>query len=81
MSFKLCNYLLTYAEQLLKHFSYYFHPGCPFGQPTKNCSLNVCSNSVCIDHPNAVCYPDVCGDCSPRYFYGNDEVTNACGKF
>ena len=55
--------------------------GCSFGQPTKKCSSDICDSSVCTNYPNAVCYPDECADCSPRYFIGNDEVTNVCGKF
>ena len=60
-------------------FSKHFYLGCPYGQPTKKCSADICTNSVCIDYPNAVCYPDVCGNCSPRYFYKTIEVTNVCG--
>ena len=56
------------------------HVGCSFGQPTKKCSSDVCDSSVCTNYPNAVCYPDECADCSPRYFIGNSEVTNVCGK-
>ena len=64
-------------------FSNNFHLECPFrtGQSIKHCSVDVYTNSVCTDYPNAVCYSDVCGDCSPRYFYKNIEVTNVCGKF
>ena len=55
--------------------------GCSFGQPTKKCSSDICDSSVCTNYPNAICYPDECADCSPRYFIGNNEVTNVCGKF
>ena len=57
------------------------HLGCSFGQPTNKCSSDICDSSVCIDYPDAVCYPDECSDCSPRYYYKNNEVTNICGKF
>ena len=56
------------------------HIGCSFGKPTKKCSSDICNGSVCIGYLNAVCYPDECADCSPRYFIGNNEVTNACGN-
>ena len=64
-------------------FSNSFHLECPFRtcQLIKHCSVDVCTNSVCIDYPNAVCYSDVCNDCSTRYFYKNTAVTNVCGKF
>ena len=55
--------------------------GCTFGQPTKKCSSDICDSSVCTNYPNAVCYPDKCANCSPRYFIENNEITNACGKF
>ena len=55
--------------------------GCSFGQPTKKCSSDICNSSVCTNYPNAVCYPDECADCSPRYFIENNEVTNTCSKF
>ena len=57
-----------------------FYLGCSFGQPTKKCSSDICDSSVCTDHPNAVCFPDECANCSTRYFNENDEVTNVCGK-
>ena len=55
--------------------------GCSFGQPTKKCSSDTCDRSVCTDYPDAVCYPDECSNCSPRYIYDNYEVTNVCGRF
>ena len=58
--------------------TFYGHIGCPFGIKPKKCSSDKCS--VCTDFPDAVCYPDQCSDCSPRYFMGNNDVTNICGK-
>ena len=58
-----------------------FNIGCSFGQAINNCSLNICNRSICTNYPDAVCYPDECADCSPRYFFGYNEVTNDCGKF
>ena len=63
------------------HVIIIIYVGCSFGQPTKKCSLDICDGSVCTDYPDAVCYRDECTDCSPRYFIGNTEVTNVCGKF
>ena len=63
------------------HVIIIIYVGCSFGQPTKKCSSDICDGSVCTNYPNAVCYSDECADCSPRYFIGNDEVTNVCGKF
>ena len=60
---------------------YILHIDCSFGQPINNCSSDICNRSVCTNYPNEFCYPDECEDCSLRYFIGNNEVTNDCGKF
>ena len=57
------------------------HVGCLFGQPTKKSSSDICDSNVCTNYSNTVYYPDVCADCSPRYFIENNEVTNVRGKF
>ena len=62
-------------------FKFFFNTGCSFRQPNKTCSSDICNSSVCTNYPDAVCYPDECKNCSLRYFIGNNEVTNDCGRF
>ena len=59
----------------------FFNIGCSFGQPNKKCSSDICYKHVCTNYPDAVCYPDECTGCTPRYFIGNNEVTDVCGEF
>lgn len=66
---------------VLEIYTYKFTLGCSFGlDPGRICSSDICDSTKCKDYPNAACYPDVCSDCSPRYFVRNTEVTETCGK-
>ena len=68
-------------KYLINYVFIIFTIGCSFVQQSKKCGSDICNRSVCTNYPDAVCYPDVCADCSPRYFIGNNEVTNDCGRF
>ena len=66
---------------VLEMYIYKITLGCSFGlDPGRVCRSDICDNTKCPDYPNAACYPDVCSDCSPRYFVRNTEVTEVCGK-
>ena len=53
--------------------------GCGGNEEAVTCDGNPCRGVECPAYPTAVCEPDVCGDCTPRFFNGLEEVTGMCG--
>ena len=44
------------------------------------CTINPCLSSTCLSAPTAQCFPDYCGNCTSRYYYNDQEVTDTCCK-
>ena len=44
------------------------------------CTTNPCLSSTCLSAPTAQCFPDYCDNCTSRYYYNDQEVTDTCCK-
>ena len=50
-----------------------------FGVKPVICLVNPCEHIQCTNLPTEVdCVLDICGECCPRYYYNNAEVTEFC---
>ena len=57
-------------------------PSCPPDVPLVSCinAPTACEEATCPNFPNARCIFDNCGDCHTKFFIGNRDVTDRCGK-
>uniref|UniRef100_A0A1X7V3D2 Uncharacterized protein n=1 Tax=Amphimedon queenslandica TaxID=400682 RepID=A0A1X7V3D2_AMPQE len=53
--------------------------GCPQNQSSLlECTNDPCQSNTCPSAPTAQCFPDYCGNCTSRYYYNDQEVTETC---
>ena len=57
-----------------------YNVGCGPDKSPITCVGNPCRAAECPAYPNARCEVDTCGDCSPKFFNGLEEVTGMCGE-
>ena len=53
---------------------------CPDGVLPVNCLVNPCQVSTCEGIPGALCVANYCGGCHDRWYVGDLEVTDQCGR-
>ena len=54
---------------------------CPSDVKPVNCLVNPCEHIQCTNLPKVDCVLDICGECRPRYYYNNAEVTEFCSNY
>ena len=55
---------------------------CQSGVKPVNCLVNPCEHIQYTNLPTEVdCVLDICGECRPRYYYNNAEVTEFCSNY
>ncbi|XP_019853361.1 PREDICTED: uncharacterized protein LOC105313106 isoform X2 [Amphimedon queenslandica] len=53
--------------------------GCPQNESSLlDCTNDPCQSNTCPSAPTAQCFPDYCGNCTSRYYYNDQEVTETC---
>ena len=56
--------------------------GCPQNESSLlECANDPCQSNACPSAPTAQCFPDYCGNCTSRYYYNDQEVTEICCKY
>ena len=55
---------------------------CPPGVPIVRCANapTACEEEICPNFRNARCVFDNCGGCNTKFFVGQREVTDRCGR-
>ena len=55
--------------------------GCPQNESSiVECDADPCLSSTCLSAPTAKCFSDYCGNCTSRYYFNEQEVTDTCCK-
>ncbi|XP_019853716.1 PREDICTED: uncharacterized protein LOC109583018 [Amphimedon queenslandica] len=53
--------------------------GCPQNESIiTECDADPCLSSSCLSAPTAQCFSDNCSNCTSRYYYNDQEVTDTC---
>ena len=46
-----------------------------------DCFIDPCEVATCPGAPYATCKSNYCGGCNARFFIGDEDITDTCGKY